>query len=545
MKKKLLTAALIVMMICCAGAFGIRTTSSAADGDREVITVYTAAQLYRYSGKDVDCDFELAADIDMCGVPGTYENYYNDGTNSHFQGFKSFSGTFDGNGFAIKNMVLQALPSSSTESPSFFGVMAEGSAVKDVEFIDYTINPYRAPEDMSGHIGRAAFISSRLSGTIDNVILKYDSQGVNFTEGADSAPLGILTYECTETAAVTNVVMKGVLATSNACAVTTKGSGFTARNILQFGLDKNGLTGILPAGGAGSTANFIQVDASGLNNAFYGFRNGTIEGCVADPDAFPEEAWDYAYFIDAGAENVNFPRLINMPSEITFTEISSPDQIAALSRQDVSGNFILTQDIDMTGVSSFYGFKSFGGIFLGNGYTIKNLTVYMDDANKEVSFFGDVNKNSVIENLTLQMSIDTSTVTDPSNSSYSFLAQTVRDSYIGDVIITGVLPQATLSNPYRWFSPLAWVANKGTVMRNIVVDATIPNNNFFWPMGHQTAVDGEVAGEGESINGDYYNITSCTSCPKAYPFLTTGRAELFTTERLTEIRMRPTDTHTG
>lgn len=289
------------------GGISLSCAVTVLSEDKGVI-VNSAADLVRFNGKDVTQDFLLAADIDMGGVPGTSVNNYTDAVISEFTGFKSFSGTFYGNGHEIKNMVLQAPPAGSTDCPSFFGEVKEGAVIKNVEFSAYAVNPYKAAGEMSGHIGRTAFIASTLKGTLENIWLDYTAIGVNMA-GGQAGRLNILTYECTSSAVIRNIIMRGVLADMSANAVTSVGSGFTVCNFLQFTFEGQGIN-VLPAGGAGDIKNYVHVTLPEFSHRFYGYRNGTF-GDVADAGAFPETVWDYAWFVDAAEANKNLPRLID------------------------------------------------------------------------------------------------------------------------------------------------------------------------------------------------------------------------------------------
>lgn len=113
-------------------------------------------------------------------------------------------------------------------------------------------------------------------------------------------------------------------------------------------------------------------------------------------------------------------------STSTATVLTTKEQFEALNGKDVSGTFILGNDIDFGGVtgvdkadnyrdgvaSVFQGFNSFDGIFYGNGYTLKNFCLQarvwndadISNGNKTgkedgVSFFGAVSADSWIGNV--------------------------------------------------------------------------------------------------------------------------------------------------
>ncbi|MBO4689130.1 MAG: hypothetical protein J5636_11540 [Clostridiales bacterium] len=65
-------------------------------------------------------------------------------------------------------------------------------------------------------------------------------------------------------------------------------------------------------------------------------------------------------------------RLADRIAHIKYTKVSSPEDLQAM-RDDPSGKYVLTKDIDMSG-QSWTPF-TFSGVLDGNGYTISNLSI--------------------------------------------------------------------------------------------------------------------------------------------------------------------------
>ncbi len=85
--------------------------------------------------------------------------------------------------------------------------------------------------------------------------------------------------------------------------------------------------------------------------------------------------------------------------ESTFTKISTPEQLDAIRNNldkdgtHIVGNYILEQDIDMSGFDNFVPIGQvngvntpFDGFFSGNGYSIKNLKINRADVNNQGLF---------------------------------------------------------------------------------------------------------------------------------------------------------------
>ncbi len=89
----------------------------------------------------------------------------------------------------------------------------------------------------------------------------------------------------------------------------------------------------------------------------------------------------------------------------TVTEISAPSQLRALAGREITGNYRLTADLNMTG-KPMEPIKKLSGSFDGCGHTISNLTIVGNDAPVgytdpgAVGLFGRANGN--ISNLRLQ-----------------------------------------------------------------------------------------------------------------------------------------------
>ena len=120
-----------------------------------------------------------------------------------------------------------------------------------------------------------------------------------------------------------------------------------------------------------------------------------------------------------------------------WTAISTPAELAAI-KNDLSGSYYLTADIDMSGVKwtpiGFYAYAPFKGQFDGNGHTISNLTVSNSTAGQNAAFVGvglfGVCSGAMIENLYVLDASVTNTAT----------------SYVATGIITGICYNTTISN---------------------------------------------------------------------------------------------------
>ncbi len=82
-----------------------------------------------------------------------------------------------------------------------------------------------------------------------------------------------------------------------------------------------------------------------------------------------------------------------------YTEINDVNQIIAMgSAESTTGNFVLTKDLDFAGLE-MTPINNFSGVFDGDGYTLKNITINKGTEDYG-GFFGSVIDNSTIKNIT-------------------------------------------------------------------------------------------------------------------------------------------------
>lgn len=106
--------------------------------------------------------------------------------------------------------------------------------------------------------------------------------------------------------------------------------------------------------------------------------------------AFAESKSDY--FIKSVTVNKTVPDV--------YTEITSVEELNAV-RDNLDGKYILMNDVDLSSVTDWepIGNKDvpFTGVFNGNGYSVKNLSVKEAD-NKSIGLFGEI-KDAAVANV--------------------------------------------------------------------------------------------------------------------------------------------------
>ncbi len=154
----------------------------------------------------------------------------------------------------------------------------------------------------------------------------------------------------------------------------------------------------------------------------------------------------------------------------TIIGISTADDMVNLAKLINAGNtmsgktFVLTGDIDMSGVSGWHSFidpnKIFMGTFDGQGHTISNLDLSSStDKQENIGLFGRL-QNTTVKNLTLANFNYEDLYTASKWSTCAFLAHNATNSTISNVHVTG----ATAKN-----------GNIAGLVYNVMSDVTIEN----------------------------------------------------------------------
>lgn len=98
--------------------------------------------------------------------------------------------------------------------------------------------------------------------------------------------------------------------------------------------------------------------------------------------------------------NWNMPRVDSYEVDGDAVELYTADDLKEAATKPYK-NYILMNDIDMSGVEDYVPFGTFTGIFTGDGHTVSNLTV-SSAAGDAMGMFGTVAENGVITDLHIE-----------------------------------------------------------------------------------------------------------------------------------------------
>lgn len=163
-------------------------------------------------------------------------------------------------------------------------------------------------------------------------------------------------------------------------------------------------------------------------------------------------------------------------SEIQYVEIASADDLMKLtdSSADLSANYILTNDIDLSGIENYPMIGNFKGIFNGNGHKITGLKIKSDSI--YVGLFAQTS-NAFIKDLTIENAEIISEGTQEFGTCTGILLGQCTGTEVLNCVVSGTITmkKETMSNDDCGL--LAGSFNSGDIM-NTSVSGTINAENI-------------------------------------------------------------------
>lgn len=415
--------------------------------NKKTLEIDSADDLVTLSKMDVsDCNIVLTKDIDMTGQ-----------TISPVNGSLAYNGTFDGQGYVIKNLTI----SGSGNCTGLFGYVGQEGQIKNLGLENVTVTGSYNTGSLAGC----------LTGSVSGCYVTGEVTGGGNTGGIAGALHAGTIQNCWTNAKVQskNKGMVGGLFGTTAYSDKNDGTGnspianritdtrYNVVNTLVTGSVSGtttigGMVGNLSGGTYGSicgsfTGNVVWLDsvtataASGVAGQTYGYltsaANVTPQGdynnayweeirlsCKTSNDAskygnfslktteelkaqstYETLGWD---FDDTWTwdEELGHPilKLFAEPEAETVTIKTADDLVALSERADVSHvNIKLANDVDMTGktIAPIGGSIAYNGTFNGQGHVIKNLTISNANGNC-TGLIGYVGSDGVVKNLGLE-----------------------------------------------------------------------------------------------------------------------------------------------
>ena len=408
-----------------------------------------------------DVDIALSGDIDLAAlVPTTKSaavanNWTPIGTEAN-----PFTGTFNGNGYTIKNLAL--VETEAKEGKAYIGFFgyAKDVTIKNVTFENVYINvPCLDIDHSQGHIGAVAG-SLEGTSTIENVTVKGDIT-VYATQTANGASRVAVVAGGNSFG---NVTMKNVhvIANEGSSLIANNNTGALAGQLQGKMVFENcssnidvtvnkffagGLIGIAAADSkfvnchtTGDVA--VVAGRAGRGNDHYrvggiagGWADGKTKVCTLDNCAYTgeltginldgsvAESFDYMGYVGRGYTLSNCAGSTVTIDGVSFVQASESEYgiytvdgayavnaftLKWMDKKITAGEtfegttFKMIENIDLknTQWSPIGGKETFNGVFDGNGKTISNLKYHFDGEEYFAGLFGCVN-NATVKNLTI------------------------------------------------------------------------------------------------------------------------------------------------
>lgn len=497
----------------------------------------------------------------------------------------AFSGTFDGNGYSIKN-----LTTGSALYNGLFGVVT--GTIKNLNLDNVRIDTVTKPDGTSAVSISAGAVAGWLKGTISNVsVTNSYIYGVIMAGGLVGSSDGNITNSYTENTTVTGNgylggltgSLTGVISHSYSLSqVIAKGGTFLKGAITGFdgGTTKTGsindvyfdsrISGVTTAVGSSGTlaSETLVKDLANLTGSFdssiwntsgehptlwassksltgatvYGLTENTIfaglqsgslsvdvEGTTFNVQLsgtdtlkeslekikaeFEKRGFEFNYKIDGGKviiasdkyftfdNNNEFIKLSGLSTEgvtykanftsgveygsndVTSSHLTEEDAIAQgytviktaqdlqNMKNNLSGKYILMNDIDLSSISNWTAIGSdgdrFNGQLVGNGYTISNLTI--NGSSTYAGLFGVTGQNAVITDVDLENVniVNTSTYDESATGALvainngTIIDSTVVGSVQGNIVIGGLVGSNSGTIQSSWFSGSSIINSDG------------------------------------------------------------------------------------
>jgi hypothetical protein len=201
----------------------------------------------------------------------------------------------------------------------------------------------------------------------------------------------------------------------------------------------------------------------------------------------------------------------NFTSDFTLNEpivsIDNATQLAAIT--DLSGHYMLTDDIDLSGYSSGIGWNPIGnantpfkGVFEGNGKKISGLTIN-DNTNEYVGLFGYLKDGARIANLTVELAdagitgktnaggIAGYVADNGSSNAVKIVNSHTKKSGIGEIHVSSSFTSST----YNSVGGIVGHASRYTTIIGCSNEVAINSSNYA----------GGIVGAGDSSDNSIYN----------------------------------------
>ena len=273
--------------------------------------------------------------------------------------------------------------------------------------------------------------------------------------------------------------------------------------------------------------NAMQAEADSLVEELYRIKNSTqFNGmCIFEDTAATAAKMSDKIFtnLNKNAKASDTPDFIN---KVTSVNEAPDGYIGIYTAEDLSninntGNYILMNDIDLSGFGNWKPIEEFSGILDGNGYKISNLTI-KDDSDKsksEIGLFKNL-KGAEIKNL----GITDANINIKNADNVGILAGYTEDAEVTNCYATGVINNESVNgSANNSIGGLLGQLYKNTTVKMSYSNANVKATNSYYVGGligssisytnkiTNSCASGNVEGNDMvgGFSGSVYNSTNC------------------------------------
>jgi hypothetical protein len=399
MKKNLFFAAIVIGLIILSSNSMAATYGGGSGTTVDPYQIWTAEQMNTIGLNTGDwaSSFKLMADIDMSAYTGTQYNLIGTSTTR-------FTGTFDGNGYVIRNLTY-----TTTEENPYIGVISyigTGGMVYNLGVENISLST--GGDWVGGIAGYNYFgtiMSCYVTGSVKGV------QGVGGLVGRNSSGT-ITTCYAADSVTGTSFYVAGLVGHNNAGAIT---------NCYSVGLVTASSTNVGGLVGANSgTVTNCFWDTQTSTKATSAGGTGKNTALMKTLSTFTAAGWDFSASDGDAADwwmpYLDYPRFPWQPHfgggsgtvedpYLIYTAVQM--NTIGLNSDDWSASFKLMADIDMSAYTGILyniigdSTTAFTGVFEGNGHTLTGV-IMNQPARNGVGLFGIVGSGGLISHVCIK-----------------------------------------------------------------------------------------------------------------------------------------------
>ncbi|MCL2751370.1 MAG: Ig-like domain-containing protein [Firmicutes bacterium] len=335
----------------------------------------------------------LIADLDFASFTGLLADNTIDGKKNLVPG--TFTGTFDGNGYAIKNLNMVQNTDAAASACGVFERIGAGGIVKNTEFINITLDHKNGT---GGRMNTSGVVASVLAGgTIQDCYISVKFIEYATTGSGSGCVVGWMTGV---NPTIENCIVDAQGVNGNASYIVRNGSissradeGSVVTNV--YTRPNNAQLPRIPYPASGSA---VTETGGGDYTTMFALLTAAVLDGVFDGDI-----WDLSGSVPALKKNctITVP-LSELYDGLIYTIADFLD-----IENNLSGKYLLMNDLDF---SAYIGFPTweyvkrvlisgeFTGIFDGNGYAIKDLAMLQRHGEFPCGIFETIGAAGVVKN---------------------------------------------------------------------------------------------------------------------------------------------------